>query len=47
MVNKPAHMSRSLIDHAYIKAALMEEFFINVTVKNIYFSDHNAVIIVI
>ena len=43
MVNKPTHISRSLIDHVYIKRALMEEFFNNITVENIYFSDHNTV----
>ena len=43
MVNKPIHTSGSLIDHVYIKKALMEEFFINVTVKNIYFSDRDPV----
>ena len=47
MVNKPTHISRSLIDHVYIKKALMEEFFTNVTVENIYFSDHDAVRITI
>ena len=47
VVNKPTHVSGSLIDHAYIKKALMEEFFSNVTVKNIYFSDHDAVRIAI
>ena len=29
IVNKPIHISRSLIDHVYIKTALMEEFFTN------------------
>ena len=30
IVNKSIHISRSLIDHVYIKKALMEEFFTNV-----------------
>ena len=30
MVNKPTHISGSLIEHVYIKKALMEEFFTNV-----------------
>ena len=47
MVNKPTHISGSLIDHVHIKKALMEEFFINVNVGSIYFSDHNAVNIAI
>ena len=37
MVNKPTHMSGSLIDHICIKKALMEEFLTNLTVGNIYF----------
>ena len=47
MVNKPTQTSGSLIDHVYIKQALMEEFFTNTTVENIYFSDHDAVRIAI
>ena len=47
MVNKPTHLSGSLIDHVYIEKSLMEEFFANATVKNIYFSDHYAVRIII
>ena len=47
IVSKPIHISGSLIDHVYIKRALMEKLFTNVTVKQIYFSYHNAVRIVI
>ena len=36
-VNKPTHISEFLIDHDYIMKALMEEFFTNVTVGNIFF----------
>ena len=43
MANKPTHISRSLIDHVYIKKALMEEFFTNITIESIYFSDLDAV----
>ena len=32
MVNKPTHISGSLVDHIYIKKDLMEEFF---TAENI------------
>ena len=45
--NKPTHISGSLIDHAYIKKTLMEEFSAQATVENIYFSNHDAVRIVI
>ena len=47
MVNKPIHISESLIDLWDIKKALMENVFSNVTVENIYFSNHDAVRIVI
>ena len=47
MVNKPTHISGSLIDHVFIKKDLMEEFFTNATVENIYFSDHDAIRILI
>ena len=47
MVNKPTHISGSLIYHVYIKKTLMEEFSTSVTVENIYFSDHDALRIVI
>ena len=47
MVNKPTHISGSLIDHVFIKKDLMEEFFTNATVENIYFLDHDAVRILI
>ena len=47
IVNKPTHISGSLIDHVYIKKMLMEEFSANATVENICFSDHDAIRIVI
>ena len=47
LVNKATHISGPLIDHVYVKKTLMEEFFINSTVANIYFSDHDTVRIVI
>ena len=47
IVNKPTHISGSLTDHVYIKKTLMEEFFANAIVENIYFSDHDAIRIVI
>ena len=43
IVNKATHRSGSLTDHVYVKKTLMEEFSINLTVENIYFSDHDAV----
>ena len=48
IVNKPIHISGSLIDHVYIKKTLMEEFSANITIENIHFSsDHDAIRIVI
>ena len=43
MVNKPTHISRSLIDHLHVKKSLIAEFCTIATVANIYFSDHDAV----
>ena len=40
IVNKRTHISESLTDHVYIKKTLTEEFCINVTIENIYFSDY-------
>ena len=35
IVNKPTHISGSLVDHVYVKKDLMKEFFTNVTAENI------------
>ena len=43
IVNKPTHLCGSLIDHVCLKKNLIEEFFTNSTVENIYFSDHDAI----
>ena len=40
-------VSGSLIDLGYVKKTLIEEFSTNATVKNIYFSDHDGVRIII
>ena len=47
MVNNPKLLSGSLVDHVYIKNSLMKECFVNTTVENIYFSDHDAVRLII
>ena len=47
MVNKPTQISGSLMDHLYIKKCLIEVFFTNETVENIYFSDDEAVRMII
>ena len=43
MVNKPTHISGSLIDHVYIKKTLIETFFTNASLENTYFSDDDVV----
>ena len=43
MVNKPRHISGSLIGQACIKKTLMKEFLADVFVGKIYFSYHDAV----
>ena len=47
MVNRQTHKYRSLIGHVYVKKNLMDEFFVNKTVVNIYFSDPDAIIMII
>ena len=41
------HISRFLVDHAYIKKTLMTEFFIIATVESIYFLDSDALRVLI
>ena len=47
IVNKPTHISETLIGHVFIKKTLMEEFFTSVAVENISFWDHVAIRILI
>ena len=43
IVNKPKHISRSLIDYVCIKQTLTIEFSIITITENIYFSNHDAI----
>ena len=43
VVDQPTHVSGSLIDHVYIKKTFQERIDIHCIVKNIHFSDHDAV----
>ena len=47
LVREATHISGSLIDHVYVRKNLLEEFNVNVKVQNVYFSDHDAVRIMI
>ena len=47
IVNRPTHISGSLLDHVYIKKILFETFNVSCTVEAVYFSDHDAVKIVL
>ena len=48
IVNKPSmHVFECLIDLVYIKKTFVKNNFCNAIVENIYFSDHDAKIIVI
>ena len=46
VANETRHISGSQIDHVY-KSALLEELYIKAIVQNIYFSDHDAVRIIL
>ena len=43
VVDSPTHISGSLIDHVYVLKSLLNDVNVNCVVKNIYFSDHDAV----
>ena len=43
IVQEPTHISGSIIDHVYIRKIFKNQFNISCLVKNIYFSDPDAV----
>ena len=43
VVRDPTHLSGSLIDHVYLSNATLDNFQATATIKNIYFSDQDAV----
>ena len=43
IVNVPTHLSGSLLDHVYVKETMLQDMNLEVTLKNVYFSDHDAV----
>jgi len=43
IVTEPTHISGSLIDHVYVHENLSNNFDVQIVVKNVYFSDHDAI----
>ena len=43
IVNEPTHLAGGLLDHVYLKNSFTEEKEIKCFVKDVYFSDHDAV----
>ena len=43
VIRDPRRLSGSLIDHLYVSNAILDKSQATVTIKNIYFSDHDAV----
>ena len=43
IINQPTHLSGSLLDHVYVKNDFMNKISIRCIIKNIFFSDHDAV----
>ena len=43
VVNKSTHLGGELLDHVYVKEAVLKQFTATCTVLNIYFSDHDAI----
>ena len=42
VVRDPTRLSASLIDRLYVSNAILDKFQETATIKNIYFSDHDA-----
>ena len=43
IVNIPNNLSGSLLDNVYVKETIMKEMKLEFTLKNVYFSYHDAV----
>ena len=43
LVEEPTHIGGSLLDHVYVRNTILQEFDVNVSILNTYFSDHDAV----
>ena len=43
VINEPTHISGSLLDHVYVKKDVINEVEVSALVKNVYFSDHDAI----
>ncbi|XP_057292445.1 uncharacterized protein LOC130621150 [Hydractinia symbiolongicarpus] len=45
VVSEPTHLGGSILDHVYIKKSLLEQFLVYVSVKSLFFTDHEAITI--
>ena len=43
LVEFPAPIAGSTLDHVYVKKSFLEDYKVNIVVLNTYFSDHDAV----
>ena len=43
VVDKPTHLRGALLDHVYVKKAVLKQFTVTCSVLNIYFSDHDDI----
>ena len=46
-VVEPTHIGGAILDHVYIHLSLMETFIVDVSVKSVFFTDHDAINIVL
>ena len=43
IITEPTHIPGSLINHVYVKETVLDQFVCCSTIKNVYFSDHDAI----
>ena len=43
IVDSPTHLSGSLLDHVYVSNNYLQEIEVTAIIKNVYFSDHDAI----
>ena len=47
LVTEPTHLGGRIVDHVYVKKSILQHLSIAVNVKSIFFSDHEAIKVVI
>ena len=43
LVTEPTHIDGSILDHVYVHKSLLSTFFFHISVKAMFFTDHDAI----